>query len=219
MKKKSVFKPIQNSAGFIAAEFLFAFTMVIGIGMFIFVFTFSLAAVEISQYIVWSTARNFSAANTTESIARTQAEEKFNNLAAAFPLLTGVGASNSWFTLSDLIVGDLSVSDADFSSKISSDDKENSFRQPWYGASARINLKIFAGLKIPFLGSVAKSAEDFKFPIRAFILRHPSRAECKSFFDPSNRYVKGIKTLEGALASPQTELPSSGLGVTEDNGC
>jgi len=77
MKNRLLYNPNKNNSGFIVADFIFAFVMVLGIGIFIFGFTFSLAAIEISQYIVWSTARNYSAANTDEALANTQAQLKF----------------------------------------------------------------------------------------------------------------------------------------------
>jgi hypothetical protein len=219
MKNRLVYNPIKNSSGFIVADFLFAFVMVLGIGIFIFGFTFSLATVEISQYIVWSTARNYSAANTDESEAKAKAQLKFQNLTARFPLLTGNGSSDPWFELNDLKVGDLSSGiDPDFSSKIGAD-KDNSFRQPWHGASAVLNLKLFAGFQIPFLGKVAKDKDDFKFPIRAFILRHPSKAECLNFFN-RDRYLIGIKNLEGGkLADDPTNTTLVDSPPVEDNGC
>jgi hypothetical protein len=218
MKNRLLYNPNKNNSGFIVADFIFAFVMVLGIGIFIFGFTFSLAAIEISQYIVWSTARNYSAANKDEALANTQAQLKFQNLTAQFPLLTGNGSSNPWFELNDLKVGDLSVIDTDFSNKVGSD-KDNSFRQPWHGASALLNLKLFSSMQIPFLGKVAKNADDFKFPIRAFILRHPSKSECLNFFN-RDRYQTGIKNLEGGrLADDPTITPLADAPSVEDNGC
>ncbi|MGZ3689899.1 MAG: hypothetical protein ACXVAX_00260, partial [Pseudobdellovibrio sp.] len=129
---KSKFK--NNNSGFIIADFLFAFVMVIGIGIFMFALTFSLATIEVGQYIVWSTARNYSAANKDEPSANQQAQEKFTNLASQFPLLTNIGGSSGWFELSkdDLHIGELDTGiDPNF--QISSDDKINNYRQPWTG--------------------------------------------------------------------------------------
>ena len=94
-----------NNSGFIIADFLFAFTMVIGIGIFIFGFTFSLATIEVAQYIVWSTARNYAAANEEELQSVKQAKEKFENLTAKFPLLTGNGAQIFHALVDGLAVG------------------------------------------------------------------------------------------------------------------
>lgn len=229
MKQIKRFTPLQNSSGFIVADFLFAFVLVISISIFIFGLTFSLATVEVGQYIVWSTARNYSMGNTSAAAAEIGARKKFGNITAAFPSLTGNGATDPWFELLDtnLAVGDLSDSsvDATFAALISSDDKTNRYRQPWTGASAKIYLKLFAGFQIPFLGPVAAAKEDFEFPLRAFMIRSPSEEECRNFFYQNQRYDEGILKLEnGTLAVPlrANSLPAGGAtlnGHGEDNGC
>lgn len=225
-KKNSI--NLNNQSGFMMAEFLFSLTLVAGCGIIIFGLTFSLATIEISQYIVWSTARNYSAANTTEPYARIQATTKFNNLADQFPKLTGrgAGANSPWFNLTDVSIGDLATSnggDADLIAKLSSD-KDNKDqggygerRQPWIGAKASLELKLFASLNVPFLGPIATDKTKFTFPIRAFILRHPSQKECYDFYSASQRYSLGIQKLEPQMAS----LPdgSSSYVPMEDNGC
>lgn len=226
MKNRLKHNPMQGSAGFIVADFLFAFVLVISIGIFIFGLTFSLATIEVAQYIVWSTARNYAAGTKDISLSQANSRKKFQNLTAAFPLLTGNGASDPWFELleDNLIVGDLSVNDPDLAGKISSDDKTNRYRQPWTGASAKINLKLFAGFKIPFLGKVARDQADFEFPLRAFIIRNPTQDECRNFFY-NHRYVDGIKNLEGSTLAPSSGTTMPGApggtlnGYGEDNGC
>lgn len=216
---------MKNNSGFIIADFLFSFVMVIGIGIFIFGFTFSLATIEVNQYIVWSTARNYAAGNIAEPNAKASAELKFKNLTAKFPLLTGNGSDAPWFELKALVLGDLSVKDSGFA--LPATDKTNEFRQPWTGASATLNLKLFSKMKIPFLGSVTPSGSDpsttgFEFPIRAFIIRSPSTEECQQFFYQFKRWDKGIKLLEnGNLGPTFSTMPIVGgqQGYGEDNGC
>lgn len=224
---KNIKKTLKNNSGFVVAEFLFAFVMVLGIGIFIFSLTFALATVEISQYIVWSAARNFSASNVTEAAAIQQATEKFNNLAAKFPLLTGVGADSPWFKLptDSFLVGDLSIIDTEGDMQsLNSEDKLNSFRQPWIGARAILSLELFASLQVPFLGKVAETKDSFKLPVRAFLIRHPSREECLKYFY-EQRYEEGIRKLEeGNLATQaglSTTLPAADQKKSngEDNGC
>lgn len=234
MKKTNQFKPLNNASGFLVTEFLFAFVMILGIGIFMFALSFSLATIEISQYIVWSTARNYSAAHMIHDSSLSTATKKFNNLSARFPLLTGAGSTgDSWFVLSssDLLIGNMAVLDPEFSSQVSGEDLLNQNRTPWTGVSTKLNLKLFAGLKIPFLGKVAENPNDFSLNIRAFLIRHPSVGECRNFIF-NQRYSKGILTLEnGKLAeryirefstlTDRTNLPSDGEqnGFGEDNGC
>lgn len=224
-------KPNSNS-GFIIADFLFSFVLVIGIGIVIFGLTFSLATIEIGQYIVWSSARNYAAGNSNESAASKQATLKFNNLSQKFPLLTGQGATGSaWFTLDNFKVGNLAVIDQDLMAKIATDlpnrDPGNEERQPWIGASAQIYLKLFAGLQIPFLGKIATDKSTFAFPVRAFIIRSPSQTECSTFFNFDNRFVKGIQPSNSfplmnrpSMVNPPSEGDQRSAYVNlEDNGC
>ena len=225
MKTSNKFKNVNNQCGFIIADFLFALVLVISCGILIFGLTFSLATIEIGQYIVWSTARNYSAANTNPLAAEKQAKLKFANLTAQFPLLTGNGSSGTpWVTIENLLVGDLAKIDSDLSSKLGAEkenkDNAKEFRQPWIGAKADLKLNLLLGFKIPFLGSVVDpSKEDsFTFPIRAFILRHPSQNECTSFY--SQRYTEGIQKITGEKFSA-ADIPDGTAKYVpiEDNGC
>lgn len=230
-KNKNPVNILKSNSGFIIADFLFSFVLVIGIGIVIFGLTFSLATIEIAQYIVWSSARNFAAANITKETAAQNALLKFNNLSEQFPSLTGRGNS-PWFKLDDFRVGDLAKIDQDFIQKIpaGSDignmDLANERRQPWIGASAKITLKLFAGLQIPFLGKVAEDPDKFAFPVRAFIIRSPSVAECKSFFTYEKRFESGIKKIDafskmndGLVAAPSATQERKAYLPQEDNGC
>jgi len=219
MKKLSNKKFIRNNSGMLIADFLFAFTMVIGIGMFMFALTFSLATIEVGQYIIWSTARNYSAARYNEDLARSEATDKFKALTDQFPLLTGSG----WFELSAdvLRIGELDKIDPSLT--ISADDAKNNFRQPWTGASTTINLKLFANMNVPFLGKVAADTSSFTFPVRAFLIRNVSTNECQDFFYiKSERYEGGIMKLKGGNVAPAAfgiTSECTGNGCGEDNGC
>jgi hypothetical protein len=221
MKKNRRYNPLDNSAGLIVADFLFSFVMVLGIGIFIFGITFSLAVIEVGQYVIWSTARNYAAGNKTQPDARASAEEKFNNLTAQFPLLSGSGgASAPWFEMSggNLIISD-KLADDDPEFVLPAGDKLNDYRQPWTGVRGKINLKLFAGLQIPFLKKVADDPSLFEFPIRAFIIRHPSKSECQDFFYRGR--FPAIQALEAGTLAPDSAAPVFNLtnGFGEDNGC
>ncbi len=228
MIKKTKFS-ISNQSGFIVADFLFAIVMVVTCGILVFALTFSLATVEISQYIVWSTARNFSAANLNEQEARSQAQKKFDALAAKFPLISGRGATGTpWFTLSPVVIGDLAKIDSDLASVLNSKgdklnkDLSQQMRQPWIGAKSDLELKLISNLRVPFLGSVTADKKDFTFPIRAFVLRHPSQDECYSFFSKEKRYDLGIQKLDSSDAEDRKLAPNEDASkyvAIEDNGC
>lgn len=213
------------------AEFLFAFTMVIGAGVLMFALTFALTTVEISQYIVWSAARSYAVGNKLVGDSKTLGETKYRNLTAAFPLLTGNGADSPWFKMGKVEDGDVTVGDISLKMKLKDPalDPENKdpggeARQPWLGVESTIDLILFKGLQIPFLGKITESPDDFKFPVRAVLLRHPSYQECRDFF--TQRFEKGIQQMPAEngdgtqRAKNWKDLGSAGqYAVTEDNGC
>lgn len=224
MKNIKTKKNRKNQGGFIIADFLFAFVLVIGIGILLFALTFSLAAVEVAQYVVWSTARTYTSGNLSETKARADANKKFQNLLNKFTMFKG--ADNSWFKLDSLVVGDLQTSDSDLSSKLTAtEDKNNTLkgslekRQPWVGASAKLTWKLYSSLRIPFLGTVAgDDKEIFTLPIRAFLLRHPSQAECSGFFSSKYQEINKLNTFSGS-SDLSRATSNSGLKAVEDNGC
>ncbi len=215
------------------AEFLFAFTMVIGSGILIFALTFALTTVEIAQYIVWSTARAHAVGNIDPDSAIKAGETKYENLTAAFPLLTGNGSDSPWFKMptvadrGDLVIGDIADS---IKKKDSAIDAANAaepggeVRHPWIGVESTIELKLLSGLNIPFLGKITDTPDEFKFPIRGILFRHPSTVECTNFF--KNKFTQGVKILpqenSGMQFTPWKSLSGSAdtaYAPMEDNGC
>lgn len=223
---KTTFSKRKNQSGFIVADFLFSFILVLGVGFLLFALSFSLAAIEVAQYLVWSSARAHASADKTEAQSRINATNKFENLALAFPLLTGRGATGTpWVSMSAPLIGNLADIDQDFKSKVSSGaDLANrtgngQIRQPWIGVKSDVNLELFSKVQFPFIGPITNDPSKFKFPVRAFLLRHPSQEECKKFY--SDRYQKGIKKLgdvEGSLFSG-IQTDDSKYVPIEDNGC
>lgn len=215
----SLSQSLSNQSGFIVADFLMAFVIVIGVGLFIFALTFSLATIEISQYIVWSSAHTYSMGNSDEATSKKEASLKFNTLSSQFPLLTGKGESSPWFILENFSAGDLSTNSffsefvKDTSDKLNRDGNTE-LRQPWTGVGATLFLKLFSNIKIPFLGKTNSEPDNLKFPLFGFIIRSPSSDECRQFFN--KRFSEGIKKLDGFSTVGTTEI--NGL-IVEDNGC
>lgn len=230
---KKINKHINNQSGFMTAEFLFAFTMVIGAGMLIFALTFALTTVEIAQYIVWSTARAHAAGNTSADDSLKAGETKYRNVTAAFPLLTGNGSDTPWFVMpkvenkAEVVIGDISDSIRKKDSAIDSGNAAEpggEVRHPWIGVESSIELKLLSGMNIPFIGKVTVSPEEFKFPIRGILFRHPSTIECQNFFQ--NKFTQGVKVLpeeNGSLQlTPWKDLSGTAdtdFAPMEDNGC
>lgn len=201
-------KKKNREAGFVAAEFLFSFVLVISCGIIVFALTFSLMTVEVSQYITWSAARAYSSGNKSKGDSEAAGRQKFTNLAAAFPLLSG--ATGEWFELTAVSVGKnaaMGMSNLDASNRMGDET-----RHPWSGFSSTLDLKLFKSLKIPFIGPITNDESLFKFPLHAFILRNPSQGECMQFF---NDRINAIRDLPDFKS-----LPSGGTYTPhEDNGC
>lgn len=220
MKKKDVKKNSKNTqAGFMTAEFLFAFTMVLCIGVLIFAITFSLTTIEVAQYIVWSSARSYASANGTAADSVSAGRSKYANLIAMFPLLTGRSNSSPWFKLSE------SVTPGDLTNKLTdakSDNNTNAtaeVRHPWTGVQTEIDLILFKNVKIPFLGPITNDKSAFVFPVRAILLRNPSAEECHKFFE--QKFTAGVQKLKDV--NEENDLSSLGdasaYAPIEDNGC
>lgn len=214
----------KNEAGFMTAEFLFAFTMVLACGVLIFAFTFSLMTIEVAQYIVWSSARSYAVGHKDETASINAGKSKYKNLIAMFPLLTGSGNDSPWFKMTEatsVLVGDISTYmdgpvDKDNLAKGGSSPQE--VRHPWTGVQADIDLILFKGIKIPFLGPIASDPSAFKFPVRAVLLRHPSQKECLTFFE--KKFTEGIQKFDAVNEAELKSLgDSSAFAPMEDNGC
>ena len=83
-------------------------------------------------------------------------------------------------------------------------------------------VKLLSGIRVPFLGSVTADKKSFTFPIRAFVLRHPSQDECFSFFSKEKRYELGIQKLKSNDAESNDFAPNADANkyvAIEDNGC
>lgn len=228
----------RNNAGFMTAEFLFAFTMVIGAGCLIFALTFALTTVEVAQYIVWSSARAHAAGNKTVTDSENRGRDKYTNLTAAFPLLTGEGSDSPWFKMAkvtdaqDFTIGDLSLSMKRKDGAIDPDNASSpggEARHPWIGVESSIDLILFKNSQIPFLGKAAEDPNEFTFPVRGILFRHPSQDECVKFFQEKFRLgIKEIKVENGGDTNIQQQVKkwrelSNTADVSyspmEDNGC
>lgn len=202
-----------SQSGFAAAEFLFTFVLVISCGLVVFALTFSLMTIEVAQYITWSAARSYSAGNVSKEANQIAGETKFDNLAAAFPLLSNTN-NTDWFNFSRKRVGPASpnmLSNMDISNRLGEES-----RHPWSGVSATIELKLFKSLKVPFLGAVTNDEDLFEFPLHAFLYRNPSQEECRQFYQ--NRLQEGIISLPD-FQQISSDIRTNNYTPHEDNGC
>lgn len=205
------FKNIKKSnSGFVAAEFLFTFVLVISCGIIVFALTFSLMTVEVSQYITWSAARAYSAGNLTKAASEVAGQTKFNNLKAAFPLLTD-GSSN-WFSLTFTEIGVPRT-------LLTGMDRDNRMggeaRHPWSGVTSQIELKLFKSIKVPFIGPITNDESLFKFSLHGYMFRNPSQEECLQFMKEKYGAIKSLSDFSNLNPSADRYEGFE----HEDNGC
>ena len=217
MKKRMSFH--NNSSGFILADFLFSIVLVLSSCIILFTLCFSLAAVEIAQYITWSAARSYSAANLTETASVQAGKSKFARLSAMFPLLTGQGADTSWFELNLKDVGNNTTLIANLQQiNLNNSLASGEPRHPWTGAATELDVSLFRRMRLPFIGGLSTDDSAFKYQLHAFILRNPSQDECLGFF--KKKYTEGVSKIEGSWNSKTfMTIKDTDFVPQEDNGC
>lgn len=217
--KSKIKKIHHDEAGFIFADFIFSLVLVLSSCIILFVLCFSLAAVEIGQYITWTTARAYSGANLTADRSTMAGKQKFVKMATQLPLLTGANTSTFWFQLVLQDVGNNNSLIANLES-INTNNSLSSgeARQPWTGAAAELDVALLRRLTLPFIGKLSTDDSVFKYNLRAFILRNPSQNECLEFF--KKKYEEGVSKIEGSWNN-RNFLTNAELDFfpMEDNGC
>lgn len=217
--KSKIMEIHHDEAGFIFADFIFSLVLVLSSCTILFVLCFSLAAVEIGQYITWTTARAYSAANITADKSVFSGKQKFVKIATQFPLLTGANTDTFWF---QLVLQDVGNNDS-LIANLQQINNRNALsngepRQPWTGAAAELDVGLFRRLRLPFIGKLSDDEDVFKYNLKAFILRNPSQQECLEFF--KQKYDEGISKIEGSWGN-RSFLTNNGTDFVpmEDNGC
>lgn len=209
--------PLNNTKGFLLADFVFSMALVVGCCIILFGLTFSLVSVEIAQYITWSAARSYAAGHKDEAKNKEMGRLKFELLAKRFPLITGKGEAESpFFTLTLNDVGD--VPNLSQIRRLNTLGSSSEPRQPWTGVETTFDVLLLKKMRIPFIGKITTDDENFSYAMRGFLIRHPSQEECLQFF--RNRYQEGIATIENNWGS-RSFLTSQGTQYSpnEDNGC
>lgn len=175
--KKTRHTTILNSQkAMISVDFLFSFLIVMGLTYLILALAFSLSFVELTQYISFSAARSYYAANETKSLQTEQAKKKYSIL-----VKNSVWAhffnKLSWFKIDNT---DGIVKDPDYSFS-------NQFQgrsQLFTGVSTTFTTKLLA-FNLPFIGSTYDATKNkepgFITKISSYLGREPSAEECRRY--------------------------------------
>lgn len=177
MRQLKVFlKPVQNSRGFISAEFIFSLTICVGLCIALFSLNFTLSMAEVAQYIAFSSARAHAAGHLDPSKQEQLAKDKFNELinnSVLKPLFNN--SDDGFFKLTELDVRGGGQSGRNFES----DYKPANDRIPMVGVRFNFNPRLL-NLKIAFLGSTSEdpNGDGFSAKVTGFLIREPTQKEC-----------------------------------------
>lgn len=216
---------LQNSKGFLAADFLFSLVIATGLCIILFSLSYTLFVAEISQYIAFSTARAHSAAHVDVYKQQEMAKNKFNELINK-PSIVSI-YKNGWFKLSQ---PDIRSGESNSSNPIFTDypetEADGAKRVPQVGVRLSLSIKLLE-LKIPLLGNTYEEEDQFKANVTGLLFREPSMKECQEQLKYNVRY-KAILDLDqrfrklGQATAAEKDFSGSELGVyipMEDNGC
>lgn len=213
-ESRRIFKPLQNSRGFLTAEFIFSLVLCAGMCIVLFSLNFTMSMAEVAQYIAFSTARAHAAGHVDqdkqEQLAKDKYKELLNN-AALKPLFNN--PDGGWFKFSaepEIRGGGQRNSFDEYGTNTTPD------RVPQVGVRFDFQPRLL-NLKIPFLGSTAEDPDaGFSAKISGLLIREPTSKEC---FDLQvKRRYEAILSLDDRYK----KLGSSGVNKyvpMEDNGC
>ncbi len=205
-------KTINAQSGIITLDFMFAIVIVFGISGIFFALTYTLTVVELTQYIVFSTARAHSAGNLTIDSQIAAAKSKYTSLVTN-PLIKSI-YRNGWFELAAPDALEIrSGAGGQGQPSFSSDYSNGANRPSFSGVRTILNAKIMH-FKIPFVGATSPEDDSFKTKVLTIMLREPSQAECKSFMVERREAIRNLDPR--FLNYPKKQ---EAFIPMEDNGC
>jgi hypothetical protein len=194
---------IKNTRGSLTIDFLFATVLMCTVMVMLFGITFSLTVVEVSQYIAFSSSRNYMAAHFNLESQEALAEQKYNFLTSDSPLAI-LFKRDGWFSLVYETSGDLRGEYTDGNARN---------RARFWGTKLRFESKIL-GFEVPIYGTNNPDEARFTASITSFLGREPNQNECAEFM---NQRWNQIRTLNSKYGS---QIPNSiTVAGTYDNGC
>lgn len=196
-------KALKNQRGFLTLDLIFAFSLIFGVMLITIALSTTLVAIEVAQYVAFSTSRAYYGANATPEAQASKAQQKYDELMAINKL--GGFLKSDWFRPS--------FNGAREYGEYKPDAQSGVTFNPFWGTEIKLNVKIL-GFKVPFFGSTTvENAEGFMTSVNSFLGREPSDQECRAF--QSRRWE------EIRRAHDNSSITSAGFQppVIMDNGC
>jgi len=198
---------LRGERGALTLDFLFAFTLVFGMTLILFGFCLSLSIVEVTQYITFSTARNYYAGHVSRQMQTDAATRKFEHLTKRTEPFATLYA-NGWYQLGPLEVGPQAERQtlAEYTHP-----GDRSDRNTFVGARVALNAKVLE-MRIPFFGDTYDDEDGFVAQVSTFLGRSPTEQETRAV--NAERFT-AIRQLNAIYQ----QAPEGGYALICDNGC
>lgn len=198
---------MNNQAGIITIDFLFAIVIAFGMSAILFAMTFTLTVVEISQYIVFSAARTHAAASLNIEEQKSAGRQKYGSLISspAFKALY----SNGWFEISPK---DSLEIRSGYGESFKDDYPGTTQNRPAFTGIRTTLVAKMLDMKLPLIGKTSDDEGGFSTKIVSILIREPTQTECQKHI--ADRFSK-INQLDTRFSS----YSNGTYTPVEDNGC
>jgi len=205
--------PLMNQSGVVTVEFIFSFVIASCLSVLLFTVCYTLSVVEVSQYVVFASARAHLASNKDPSAQRQAAIAKFTQLTTGRSAIATL-YDGTWFVIAKPSELDIRQGLTGDGRTFGADLAGGSDLRNWFiGVSAPLTAKIMA-MTLPILGSTNPDNDGnfFKTRVNAMMIREPSQKECQDFMEQRRSALS-------ALPSGQKFYQPNSYVAIEDNGC
>jgi hypothetical protein len=203
---------IQNSQnGFISVDFIFAITIAFSMSIVVFAMTYTLSVIEVTQYLVYSSARAHAASNADQSAQVAAAKAKYAKLLADNGLNSVY--ANGWFTVTAANQLDIRSGDRNFENDYPA--AQDSNREVFTGVRTNLRANILE-LNLPLVGSIApEDGDGFTTRVAGILIREPSTEECRNFYKQKAEKIWDVN--DGRFT--RFKSATAPRDLWEDNGC
>jgi hypothetical protein len=209
------FSPLSNQSGQLVFDFLFAIGISIGMFLIFFALAYTFTAVEVAQYVAFSSARAQSGANVNLDAQIEAGKTKYAFLTTSSPSIRGF-FNPVWIELGKTPDQRMGGTTGNTFYGALTNGGSAAYLQSYTGLSFSLVSHVLS-FNVPFLKSSNQGDDEggnFKTNVNAILIREPSADECQTFWKSRLQMIKGNFSsgqYQGIDASADTSW--------EDNGC
>lgn len=204
-------KMIRNERGILTVDFMFSIVLILGLASLMFVLTFTLTMAEVTQYITFAAARNYTTAHITKAQQEERAVAKYKELVDN-PVFKPM-YKNGWFKV------DEEPTVGDHAKLIEGYQTAASVANQFWGVGTNFYAPVLA-FKIPFFGTTVPDGDEdgmgFKTYLGSYLGREPTTEECLAFTAARWNAIRNMQTSGGAAYST---AGANGYFPQTDDGC